>query len=586
MILIVLMGLLVAAGSNDKKQTAQDVEPARALMAQQLTANLKTFYSTKALEDGVYVGAEFCIACHTDYSVWRDTKHAQALRRPMAEYSLQAGKGVVADYDSNGVDDFMQGLDFNQIDSAFDAFKPNAPILSYNEGTYYITIGEQTMPVVITQGGTGDWKQRYLLRVPVTDTADGLSMENYVSPVQYNEKTHGYVIYHSEAWYNDDNSVRFGPDTSIVQVAAENGRSYSKKCIGCHSTGLRELGKTETDEWLYRPYPAALHRADDPSYPDYDHDGISDIVNVSCEACHGPGSQHILASGNPEMIVNPSDLEPAEANMVCGQCHSRIKSVPNATHDWAINDETYVYWQPGSETPLSDFFTDAAGRWPDGVSSKQHHQQYFDFLASGKPDFPFHPVMCIECHDSHGNTANKHLIRDVIPEEVDGEELLIPVENDNDSLCLACHASHGAFSDLTKPMVADFDTNRDAIAKVVSEHTHHPFAPERSMGLSRCSKCHNPKIAKSAIHYDVHSHTFEAIPPEKNLAFQDAGGMPDSCSVSCHGTKVDSFGLGLDFDLNDWDDDHSRTLSEKLMYFYGPSGVWWQHSIDEGEGGE
>ena len=82
----------------------------------------------------------------------------------MTQYSLMAGKGVVADFDRNGVDDFIQGLDFNEISSVFDRYKPNAPILSVEDGTYYITIGELKMRVVSTQGGTGEWKQRYLLQ--------------------------------------------------------------------------------------------------------------------------------------------------------------------------------------------------------------------------------------------------------------------------------------------------------------------------------------------------------------------------------------------------------------------------------------
>ena len=62
------------------------------------------------------------------------------------------------------MDDFMQGLDFNTISTPFDPYKPNAPILSYAAGIYYMTIGELTVEVVINQGGTGDWKQRYLDR--------------------------------------------------------------------------------------------------------------------------------------------------------------------------------------------------------------------------------------------------------------------------------------------------------------------------------------------------------------------------------------------------------------------------------------
>jgi len=581
LVILSMFAIISAVAGQPTRAADNDGTPAQAKKANAMANVLRTMYSSKTLQDGVYVGSEFCIACHQDYSTWRDTKHAQALRRPMPEYTLMAGKGVVADYDENGVDDFMQGLDFNTISSVFDVYKPNAPVLSYADGSYFVTIGTSTMPVVCTQGGTGDWKQRYLLRVPVVGTADGYSAENYVSPIQFNEKTHAYVLYHPEAWYDAANLPRYDATTPVADLAAQNGRTYSKKCIGCHTTGVREVGQHESGEWYYKAFPAALFREDDPSYFDYDHDGITDIVNVGCEACHGPGSAHILGAGNPDLIVNPDELETAEANAVCGQCHSRTSSVPNGTHGWPYNDETGTSWIPGTGQVLADFFSDAAGRWPDGVTSRQHHQQYFDFLESSKPDFQFHPVKCVECHNSHGTTTNKHLIRDVIVD--DGLE--IATANDNDTLCLACHATHGDFESITKEMVADYETNEVDIGLAVSVHTKHPYAPERSMGLSRCSKCHNATTAKSAINYDVHSHTFEVISPEKTLAYQDEGGMPNSCAVSCHATKVNSFDSGFDTAIGTWDSATDVDLATELMKFFGPGGVWWDHSIDDtGEG--
>ena len=76
------------------------------------------------------MGDEFCIACHGRLGITRDTKHRQALRTPLGANTLIDGRGVVADYDQNGVDDFMQGLDFNTLNTVFDPYKPNAPALT------------------------------------------------------------------------------------------------------------------------------------------------------------------------------------------------------------------------------------------------------------------------------------------------------------------------------------------------------------------------------------------------------------------------------------------------------------------------
>ena len=160
-------------------------------------------------------------------------------------------------------------------------------------------------------------------------------------------------------------------------------------------------------------------------------------------------------------------------------------------------------------------------------------------------------------------------------------ELTIPTSNDNDTLCLACHATHGDFEEITKEQVAEYEENEGHIGEVVSAHAYHPYAPERSMGLGRCSKCHMPKTAKSAINYDIHGHTYEPIAPEKTLMYQEQGGMPNACAVSCHAQKVNSFGLGYDPDIGIWDAQFDRDLAEDLMYWYGPGGMWWDTEHEE-----
>ncbi len=60
-----------------------------------------------------------------------------------------------------------------------------------------------------------------------------------MSPVQYNEKTDEYVPYHPEHWWDlDTGEPNFGAKPPVQEVAAV-GRSYSKRCIGCHTTGFR-----------------------------------------------------------------------------------------------------------------------------------------------------------------------------------------------------------------------------------------------------------------------------------------------------------------------------------------------------------
>jgi hypothetical protein len=272
------------------------------------------------------------------------------------------------------------------------------------------------------------------------------------------------------------------------------------------------------------------------------------------------------------------DFTALQANEACGACHVRGSS-SDGTFGFPWDETSDHRFRNGDS--LDNYLTSNPGLWPDGKTSRQHHQQFHDLYQSSKPTFQFHMVVCTECHDPHADT--KHQIVEAIEEEEDGNVFDIATENDNNSLCLACHATHGPFEEISKVMVADLENNQDVIAEVVSAHTNHPYAPTRKMGLGRCSKCHMPKTAKTAIDYDIHSHTFEAIPPGKTLAYQAQGGMPSSCSVSCHRNIADIFPNGTDGSISNWTEAADVALAEWLMEYYGPEGKWWQTHDDGGE---
>lgn len=211
-------------------------------------------YTTAELASGVYVGSEGCLTCHQKYSTWKDTKHALSIRAPMAKYSPVPGKGVVADYDRNGLDDFIQGLDFNTIASVFDPYRPNAPVLAVDKDHYFITIGEVKMPVVFVLGGTGDWRERYGVRIPATDSPTGYSDDVYTSPVQFNEDSRTYFAYKIDHWYGTTKRPLVTPRTTRATISdSVKLSSFSKNCVGCHITGIRSVGKTAQGEWLCGP---------------------------------------------------------------------------------------------------------------------------------------------------------------------------------------------------------------------------------------------------------------------------------------------------------------------------------------------
>lgn len=553
-------------------------------MKKSLLAMIVLVLSGLVYGQAFYVGPETCMSCHnpngpgTDKTNWRSTLHANGYSEVLDDRnSMVVEKGVIADYDQNGVDDFKDGLNFNNISSAFDIYKPNAPILGYSPSTgYTVTIGQVTHRVYLTYGGSGLWKQRYAVRI---NTSEGESKDLYISPVQYNEKTHEYVIYHGDAWYDANNNPKFTPSSTLAD-AATNSRSLAKGCSGCHVTGLT-LSKTANNEWVAKGAGVlnASQYTGNPSYFDLDGDGNLDQINTGCEKCHGAGSDHVLGGGDPSKIINPeTDLTVEQANNLCGMCHSRGKSKPNNTFSFAYDDQNMVSWNPGDL--VDDFYTDGGGYWPDGDNSKKHHQQFRDLYKSGKPTFQFHNVACYECHDPHGSTNEHQVVTEIEEEDSLGNPITIPTEPDNNTLCLACHATHGDFAAISKEMVADYSNNINTIAAIVSEHSNHSYDPEGATAASRCTKCHMPKVAKSAINYDIHSHTFEAISPAKTLTYN----MPNTCAVSCHGTKNPVYPtLGIDMtadNFSNWSEQTDVDLSNKLLFWY--DNMFFEHLGGQG----
>ncbi len=494
-----------------------------------------------------YQGSEFCLGCHdggfaSDKTSWRETFHHLAFADP------DTLPGVIPDAD------FQSGLDL-QTDPDFSQYNP-APVLSYDPSDpgdpsdlssgYRVTIGNIIYTVNRTHGGSG-WKQRYH-----TNIGDSY----YVLPIQYNLSTADWVVYHGSDWYDGNNEPLY-TDSLTLEDEFDKADATERRCDGCHNTGV-ELSWNALGDSAYTATEAEL--------------------GVGCEACHGPyGAGHGF---------NPGDLENTNrANEVCGRCHNRGNSIESLGPSsfgfpWnSINgtftpgDSLDAFFIPSNPEDNPDYF------WPDDKHADHHRMQFLDFYRSAKPTFVYHEVRCWECHDPHGS-ANPHDIVEEIIEIVDPDTFYIATENDNNTLCLACHSTHGDFEALTPAMIENYAANIDTIAAVVSAHTHHSYDPENNAqtnGASRCSKCHQPKVAKSAIHYDIHSHTFEPIPPEKTIDTQAEGGMPSACAVSCHrnGTSpIPDFGI-TDATLNDWTEASDVALADTLMYYYGPEGIWW-----------
>jgi len=441
--------------------------------------------STVQSASATYIGSSACIGCHASYATEKKTLHKLGIMVPKSPSALQdVSKFQGATDDENfyaGLNKFETGATVyyytTGVTTTTGSFKTlSTPptgtvtvyftlVLSKVGGVYkaqFNNIKTPTDPnsgmvydVALTYGG-GLHKQRYMTKI-------GNSI--YVIPLQYNPQGSDsspdagrtvWVEYNtvSLGWWDTANNVFTLPTTKKY-------KSFDVFCAGCHYTGY-SVAENASGEFV----STAVADANGELHPVA---GTKMEMNIGCESCHGPGSEHSAAGGNGKFIVTPKNLSPEREVMLCAACHTRGDSMGTAgTHGSveALLDTNLKQMKPG--TSRADFLannTSASrndakigdGLWADGKHSQKHHQQATDFIQTKKYRNGTALKTCASCHDVHAPGSDKH--------QLSGS-------SDN-SLCISCHT--------TVVVVA-----------------HMTAKTGTSMGSStKCIECHATKTAKS-----------------------------------------------------------------------------------------
>jgi predicted CXXCH cytochrome family protein len=197
-----------------------------------------------------------------------------------------------------------------------------------------------------------------------------------------------------------------------------NKNDWETNCATCHATGFRLTSY-------------------DPAKPQEQKWSMSEH-NTGCEACHGPGAQHIKAPSK-KTIYSFAGKSVEERSLVCGYCHMRLENdkfkttqgnpseylpAPKVGDSYKAGDD-WRKWYP-SEVVIpgvhpedkidAAYDGDLKGMFRlDDVSkaggfydSGKHHQQYQEFLQSAH--YKKNVASCNTCHSAHAAKDGKVIV--------------------------------------------------------------------------------------------------------------------------------------------------------------------------------
>ena len=284
--------------------------------------------------------------------------------------------------------------------------------------------------------------------------------EMHVLPVEWNIEKRAWVNLNSGLEKSYPGDANYWSDPNNI---------WQLKCGGCHVTGLK----------------VNYDREDDSFNSEWADTG------TGCEACHGPGSNHVKAASvyfdyEKETIVNPAKLPWRLRAMVCGQCHSRGRSTAAVSPYRAGFPERYEYafgFVPGKALYL--FYVDKPGE-KQTVAVQYNEWKESQHAKAG--------ITCTDCHSVHRISASEAMGAD---ETGQATETKLAADN----LCMNCHKT----------------------LKRRGVHRIHTFGS--------CIACHMPSVTG-----DKHSHTFAFISPAETVKAGGLDKQQNSCN-NCHHHK-------------------------------------------------
>jgi len=371
-----------------------------------------------ALPEGIeaeYVGRDSCIRCHQEeFQRWENSDHDMAMDFATPEF-------VLGDFDDTQ-------LEHHGITSR----------MSRRGDEYFVE----------TEGPDGEiteFSVKYVYGVR--------PLQQYLTELEGGRVQVLPVTWDTEEkrWFYANPDAPFGPGDPLHWTGS--AQNWNHMCADCHSTNFKKNYDVKTNIHHY-------------SYSEMD---------VSCEACHGPGSLHIELAESKSLfwdrnygygLVNLKEKSPRKQLETCAPCHSRRSRLADGFKPGDFYSDYY------SLALLDENLYHADGQINDEV------YVYGSFMQSlmYRKD-----VRCTDCHDPHTTR----------------------IKFEGNKLCAQCH------------LPAKFDT---------PVHHHHKVGSQGA----QCVECHMPS-KKYMVVDPRRDHSIRIPRPDLTVKI----GTPNACN-NCH----------------------------------------------------
>ena len=256
----------------------------------------------------------------------------------------------------------------------------------------------------------------------------------------------GYLFELPVTWYRQKRAWDASPGYEQEREVRLN-RPVDPTCLSCHASRLRPIYGTQ-------------NRYADPPFLEN---------GVSCERCHGPGSEHVRNPGGSAM-VNPAKLAPQQRDSICAQCHltgeARIERA----------GRRFAEFRPGED--LGDYVTYFVWAPKDPAMKVTSHVEK---LAMSKcKRIAGDALWCGTCHDIHTNT--NHTRQACIGCHAGAHH--------RQESCAPCHMPRSQTVDVSHGVMTDHRIQRSSRRSSVPENQARELQPllgksdDRALGLA------------------------------------------------------------------------------------------------------